>query len=227
MLHADSLLHATQDHRSSLPVAYCSKAEDMFAALGDATDAAIWNRALPADVQAWFNALSPERFPHGRYVLSPDAVAKCIVQVFQAQQIDTCAALAWFSEDVQALAEAVSQHSGISQVRLRVEPVFNNACTKFHIDNVFSRLICTYYGPGTEFGIGETEIASRGRAPTGMPVLLKGRRWPESTATRLHHRSPEIEGTGQSRFMVVLEGCPDADILPSYDHLYDCETIIR
>jgi len=132
-----------------------------------------------------------------------------------------------FLNDVKRLTVDFLAYSASGTGSLHLRCVDNNACTKFHIDNVFSRLICTYYGPGTEFGIGETEIASRGRAPTGMPVLLKGKRWPESTATRLHHRSPEIEGTGQSRFMVVLEGCPDADILPSYDHLYDCETIIR
>ena len=210
-----------------LPIAYCAQAGDLFAALEDSTDAAIWSRPLSTDIERWLGDLPPERLPSGRFVMEPHLVRNCVFDMFRSQEIEQSPELDWLCEDIQTLADQVSAHSQAARLRLRVEPVFNNACTKLHIDNVFARLICTYRGPGTELGLEGTEDDACLSVSTGMPVLLKGKRWPGPQIPRLRHRSPTIEGTGLCRLMVVLEGCPDADILPSYDRIYDCETLIR
>ena len=54
-------------------------------------------------------------------------------------------------------------------------------------------------------------------APTGMPLLLKGSRWAGKAASRLRHRSPQIQSTGITRFVVVLEHITQAEIMPGYD----------
>ncbi|MEM6422079.1 MAG: DUF1826 domain-containing protein, partial [Pseudomonadota bacterium] len=41
--------------------------------------------------------------------------------------------------------------------------------------------------------------------PTGMPILLRGKLWPESPASGIVHRSPPIEGTGATRLVLVLD----------------------
>ncbi len=215
-----------QDATGLLPVARCSRIGDMFSALGEKADAAIWTRDLPAVVQTWLEGFTPEQLPHGRYILAPDLTANCVTQIFRAHGIKAGAALAWLSEDIHNLALKVSEHSGLDRIRLRIDPVFDDACRKLHIDNVFARLICTYRGPGTELGIDDLPETTLDAVPTGMPVLLKGKRWPSAAPPRLRHRSPAIEGTGRSRLMVVLEGCPDEDILPNYDLIFDNESMI-
>ena len=101
--------------------------------------------------------------------------------------------------------------SGAPMVRLRLEPVFDDACSKLHIDNVVARMICTYSGPATELGLEAVAPESAERIPTGAPVLLKGKRWPDEKQPSLRHRSPPISGTDQARLVVVLEGCLQAE----------------
>ena len=105
-------------------------------------------------------------------------------------------------------------------VRLRLEPIFDDACSKFHIDNVMARLICTYSGPGTELGLETTDPESTTRVATGTPILLKGKRWPGPIYPVLRHRSPRISGTGEARLVLVLEGCTETEIFMQYDQIY-------
>jgi hypothetical protein len=92
-------------------------------------------------------------------------------------------------------------------LRLRLDVVTTNACRKFHIDAVTARLVCTYRGPGTQYGISNDGAEPRHilTAPTGAPILLRGTRWPERPCSVLLHRSPPIEGTGKTRAVLVLD----------------------
>ena len=56
-------------------------------------------------------------------------------------------------------------------VRLRLQAVTTNACRKFHLDAITGRLVCTYRGPGTQYGTstaGEDPEHIR-TVPTGAP----------------------------------------------------------
>lgn len=44
---------------------------------------------------------------------------------------------------------------------------------------------------------------------TGSPLLLRGTRWPAQPASGLLHRSPPIEGTGETRLVLVLDPVTD------------------
>ncbi|MEM8851819.1 MAG: DUF1826 domain-containing protein, partial [Pseudomonadota bacterium] len=77
---------------------------------------------------------------------------------------------------------------------------------RFHVDAIHARLVCTYRGPGTQYGL-STDGAPPTRVftvPTGAPILLRGSLWP-GEATGLMHRSPPIEGTGITRLVLVLD----------------------
>jgi len=92
-------------------------------------------------------------------------------------------------------------------VRLRLDRVATNACHKFHIDTLTTRLICTYRGTATQFGTfadddGSFDIFS---ARTGAPIMLRGTLWPEVPSSRFRHRSPPIEGTGETRLVLALD----------------------
>lgn len=184
------------------------------------TDAAFWDRTLPQAFADWLNVIPAERWPQGRFVLRPADITACLADALAASQVLPAPALTWFGEDVTRLAECMQDLSGAPMVRLRMEPVFDDACSKLHIDNVVARMICTYSGPATELGLDAVAPESAERIPTGAPVLLKGKRWPDEQQPSLRHRSPPIAGTGQARLVVVLEGCLQAEIYPQYDTLY-------
>ena len=93
-------------------------------------------------------------------------------------------------------------------LRLRLEAVIQtNACRKFHIDAITARLVCTYRGTGTQYGI-STDGHDPDRVftvPTGAPILLRGTLWPGRPPSGLLHRSPPIEGTGETRLVLVFD----------------------
>lgn len=97
-------------------------------------------------------------------------------------------------------------------LRLRLDVVTNNACRKFHVDAITARLVCTYRGTGTQYG-----ISTNGNDPdwvftvqTGAPMLLRGTLWPEHPRSGLRHRSPPIEGTGETRLVLVVDPIADS-----------------
>lgn len=203
-----------------LPVAQVSELQDLNAALSRDTDAAIWTRTMPQLVQDWLDQLPAENLPAGRVVLTPSKVSDCIADLFAAQGILSSPPVSWIQADAEQMAYAVADLVGTGLIRLRLEPVFDDACSKLHIDNVVARLICTYRGPGTVLGLDCDNAAGLLTVPTGLPVLLKGKQWPGAQMPELRHRSPAILGSGQSRLMLVLEGCTEKDIFPAYDEIY-------
>ena len=98
-------------------------------------------------------------------------------------------------------------------LRLRLTAVDSNACRKFHIDAISGRLVCTYRGTGTQYGISrnERDPSRIFTVSTGDPILLRGTLWPEKPASGLLHRSPPIEGSGETRLVLVLDAISDLD----------------
>ncbi|MEQ3745245.1 MAG: DUF1826 domain-containing protein [Henriciella sp.] len=204
-----------------LPVAIAERLNHLPTAIATTSDAAIWNRSLPPAVENWLDGIAPRNLPDGRYIVKPSNVAASIETLFAAQRLATTLALTWLSKDAEQLSHCVCRIARTQRVRLRLERVDDNACSKLHMDDVVARMICTYRGPSTQLGF-ETSVSDEIQmVPTGMPVLLKGKRWPGHATPALRHRSPQIEGTGITRLVLVLEGVSPEDIMPTYDTLYE------
>ena len=116
-------------------------------------------------------------------------------------------------DDIAALAEVFADLMDAPYLRLRLAAITSNACRKFHIDEITGRLVCTYRGIGTQYGISTNGLdPSRVfTVPTGAPILLRGTLWPELPASGLLHRSPPIEGTGETRLVLVLDALTDLE----------------
>lgn len=203
-----------------LPLSFTEKLSHLRPAMERASDAAIWTRPLPLSVEDWLNDIPAKNLPDGRYILRPSEAAACVETLFAARGLVATPALTWLSKDAERLAHSVCDVAGTEKVRLRLETVDDNACSRLHIDNVVARMICTYRGPGTQLGLDTSAPDDIQTVPTGMPVLLKGKLWPGECAPELRHRSPPIEGTGITRLVLVLEGVSPEDIMPAYDTLY-------
>lgn len=171
------------------------------------TDAVLWQRDIPKDVQNWLDSFSSARWSNNRYILKTDDIAPCIYQHFEASGVPASRGLDWLVQDVDALASELSRLFSVGKVRLRIERVVTDACRLFHADNVKARLICTYSGPGTEYGAAPAGQTPEDvfRAPTSCPMLFKGLKWYDDEDVALKHRSPPIEKTGEQRFVIVVE----------------------
>ncbi len=169
--------------------------------------AAIWRRRPLPGFQSWIDALEPGRLPKTRVILRPRNVRETVIQVCDASGTPDCTERERLVDDVTALADIFIGLMPAPYLRLRLDVVTTNACRKFHIDAITARLICTFRGTGTQYGI-STDGAEPRRVftlPTGAPILLRGTLWPERPKSGLLHRSPPIAGTGETRLVLVLD----------------------
>ncbi len=175
--------------------------------------AAIWRRQTPPDIQKWFDGLPPDHLPRGRVILPPNAVAETVRHLCDMAETPQGPERAWLEEDVTTLAQTFSDLMSAQFLRLRLDVVTNNACRRFHIDAIKARLICTYRGTGTQYGISTDGDDPRRvfTVQTGSPMLLRGTLWPETPASGLLHRSPPIEGSGETRLVLVLDPISDPE----------------
>lgn len=173
--------------------------------------AAVWNRRLPQDVAVWWSELPPDMLPYARVILRPEAVAKTMRQLCEAAELPARPERLWLEADVSDLAARFADMMQAPFLRLRLDVVITNACRKFHVDAIKARLVCTYRGTGTQYGCARDGADPEHivTTPTGAPILLRGSLWPETPKSGLVHRSPPIEGTGETRLMVVLDPIHD------------------
>lgn len=105
------------------------------------------------------------------------------------------------SNEMAQKVELFADLFGQKQMELRWEVTEHQSCPKFHCDNVFVRMLVTYFGPTTEF-IDRNEPEVIFRAPLGALVFLKGHKHP-TYQDRILHRSPEF-AAGQKRFCMII-----------------------
>ncbi|MEM6945045.1 MAG: DUF1826 domain-containing protein, partial [Pseudomonadota bacterium] len=173
--------------------------------------ATIWRRDPMHRFQSWIDAVEPERLPRTRMILRPDAVREALAETCELAGTPSAPERDMLVDDTAALAAIFAEIMRAPYLRLRYDVVTTNACEKFHLDAVVARLICTYRGTGTQYGI-STDGAEPQRvltAPTGAPIILRGAHWPDGLRSGLLHRSPPIEGTGETRLVLVIDPITD------------------
>ncbi|UYV37251.1 DUF1826 domain-containing protein [Rhodobacteraceae bacterium D3-12] len=156
--------------------------------------ATVWQRDPLPRFQRWIDALPPEQLPKTRMILRPEAVCDALIHATREQGMPECSDRNLLIEDASALSSIFASVMNSAYIRLRLDVVNTNACRKFHIDAVTARLVCTYRGTGTHYGLSENghdpqEIMT---VPTGSAIVLRGTRWPESPLSGLLHRSPRL-----------------------------------
>ena len=169
--------------------------------------AAVWQRDMPAQVKSWLAALEPSKLPHARVTVPMAMVAETVREIFDSADVPQGPERDWLEADVNALAEGFASLLNAKFLRIRLDPINTNACRKFHIDAITARLVCTYRGTGTQYGLStDTQPPSDiSTVKTGDPILLRGSLWPDVPHAGLRHRSPPIEGTGETRLVLVLD----------------------
>lgn len=175
--------------------------------------ATIWRRQLSPEFQTWIDGLDPMHLPKGRLVLRPTAVRDAVGHLCDIARMDDTVERRWLEHDIADLATRFADFMRVPYLRVRLDVISTNACRKFHIDAIHARLICTYRGTGTQYG-----VPTDGEDPervftvaTGAPMVMRGTLWPQNPPLGLRHRSPPIAGTGETRLVLVLDPIFDLD----------------
>lgn len=169
--------------------------------------AAIWHRNPLNAFQSWIDGLAPEKLPSSRLILRPELVCEALSNTCKSCGTPEGYECDLLVDDAAALAAIFTEMMGAPYLRVRLDVIKGNACRKFHVDALSARLICTYRGTGTQYGIA-TDGADPDdimTVPTGSPMILRGTQWPETPLSGLVHRSPPIENTGETRLVLVLD----------------------
>ncbi|UUX48909.1 DUF1826 domain-containing protein [Nisaea acidiphila] len=175
--------------------------------------AVIWRRKSAPGFQSWIDALDPGQLPRARVILRPSDVRDAAAQICESCGTPDCPERDMLIDDAAALAGIFASVMEASYLKLRFDRITNDACTKFHTDAVTARLICTYRGPGTQYGLvrGMAEPSRISSVTTGSAMLLRGTLWPERPQSGLSHRSPPISGTKTTRLVLVLDPAADPE----------------
>lgn len=197
---------------AAVGVAVADEPSSLSAIHKDGCAAAIWRRQPQPAFQEWVDNLAPEHLPSGRLILQVDKVRDAVAVLCEMAETPTSEHRERLVDDCAALAGVFAGVTGAPYLRFRLDAVSGDACRRFHVDAMTTRLICTYRGPGTQYGVSRdgdppTRVFS---VPTGAPIVLRGSRYPTGPKTGLLHRSPPIEGTGQTRLVLVLDPLSDA-----------------
>ncbi len=196
---------------TSSSIVVCDTPEELGAIRDRACAAVLWWRQPASGFQRWIDGLDPALLPAARIILRPSDVRRAVTEICEIHKTPECPERTLLIDDIAALAHVFAAVMKAQHLRMRLSPVSSNACRRFHIDALTARLICTYRGTGTQYGLSaDTEAPSRVfTVPTGAPFVLRGTDWPERPASGLLHRSPPIEGTGETRLVLVLDPIHD------------------
>lgn len=175
--------------------------------------AAVWQRQPLASFQAWIDSLPADQFPETRTVLPISAVRATTTQVCELCGTPACHERSLLIDDIAATAHVFSELTNVRYVFMTLEAITTNSCQNFHIDAISARMVCTYRGTGTQLSA-RPETGQLRRVyttPTGAPVLMRGTLWPEHPNATLQHRSPPIEGKGETRMVLTLDVVSEPD----------------
>jgi hypothetical protein len=121
--------------------------------------------------------------------------------------------------DLTDLAHAFAMvDRGGTTVRVRLEALTHDGCSRLHADAIGLRLLCTYRGPATEWlpldgGAGTARAIPRDAPPPCMPArlgtgsvaILKGEAYPGNESGGCIHRSPPAGPGPRARLLLCID----------------------
>lgn len=172
---------------------------------------AVWKRKVSTDI----SSLLSDMLADVRFEAPLDGLGERLRNALQdagfADHVERDELIA----DAVMLAERYCSVLDLDALELRFEIVTTNSCRKWHADYVKARLITTYVGTGTQWL--DSEDAARvkhGDVPLRINTMAAGDvgifKGKIATENPVIHRSPPIEGTGETRLLLVLNP-PEGD----------------
>lgn len=199
------------DHSSGWAIV--GSAEGLSAITQPGCGAVVWQRDHMDPVTRWLEAIDPRLLPEGRTTFAPNDADDIVTRAFDGAGTPKFEERDLLINDIISHIHTFTKLMRARRVLMRLERVTGNACKKFHMDRVSARFICTYCGTGTQYGPsfhGEQPYRIF-TVPTGSAILVRGTEWKEDLDTLVLHRSPQIAGSGETRFLLVLDQADEVD----------------
>jgi hypothetical protein len=179
----------------------------------------VLSRTIDAAIAAALDAAPAARLPDLRLTGDLQLISRSLDDALKATGLAPCWLADWLTGDVLFLTRLFQNWVGAARFLIRLETVIDDACERFHTDNVRFRLVSTYRGPGTEW-IPPNEAAL---APAGLPLpincirrlergdvaVMRGARGATADRPALLHRSPPIAGSGVTRLLLAIDDAAD------------------
>lgn len=208
-----NIAHTPPRHDAGAAVVTTDTMNGLYAIRDPGCAAAIWQRAPAPGFQDWIDGLAPDALPSARLVLRPEAVPDALTRLGDTHGLPTGSERDWLEADIAELANRFATVMRAPYLRLRLDVVTTNACAKFHMDAIFARLVCSYRGTGTQYGLSPdgADPDPVETLPACAPIVMRGSLWPAKTSETFLHRSPPIAGTGETRLLLVLDPIFDVE----------------
>ncbi|QFG37418.1 uncharacterized protein DUF1826 [Paracoccus pantotrophus] len=169
--------------------------------------AAIWRRNRSPGFAEWIESIPPGQLPALRAVADFRTIERGVHAACDLSGLPAGTMRDLLASDIGALALMLARIMRNPLMHIRFEAVTTDACRRFHVDQLPARLLCTYRGPETQFGLEDENgrIVRAGAMRSGEVAVLRGASWPGMEVTGLLHRSPPIAGTGKVRLFLALD----------------------
>lgn len=172
---------------------------------------ALWHRDVGIRIKAAFDALDLDRVRGFRITTSADDARENVGDAVTAMGFGTAELTKFLTADITLLARHFVAATGSLQLDMRLEVVRDDACRRFHVDNMPARLVVTYVGPGTVFvPRSQAKRALEKQRAYAGPVVAMTRfaagLFAGTAAGRpgLVHRSPRLGGTNGKRLFFAV-----------------------
>ena len=178
-----------------------------------------WWRRAPEDALVTCLAQLPDALlPKLRLVTAPGRLTAALEEELGPAAAKFRGVIA----DIGELGARFATIARVRRLRVRLEKVSDDACSRWHADRMSLRLLCTYRGtPSLLAKPGAVTVDAHGCVltvdeagivvPKRLDVLiLKGSAFGDGTPPAIH-RSPSLAGTGQVRLLLVIDPEEDDD----------------
>lgn len=183
---------------------------------------AVWERGRDLKFAEWLNDLPPDQLPDGRVLVDGSGARGALKSIFHISGTPDRPQRQIFEEDVLFLARKFIQLAEVPMLDIRLEKVTGDACWKFHVDVVPFRMLTTYRGQTTQWISRENEAKAKkqqrnysgplNHLPPSSVAVFKGSQ--SEDASGVLHRSPPINGSGETRLLLCLNVPSDASPEP-------------
>lgn len=173
---------------------------------------AIWERTLPICLTNWLSQLEAGQLPNFRILARSWKLNKILKDLLKSCGTPDNDMRRILVEDIEHLVSRFAIIARSDCVDIRLEAITHDACWKFHQDHVDVRLLTTYLGPATQWVrpaynkdalLDQIQFAGPiENMGTSDVSIFKGNC--EENCDGIVHRSPPINGSGQTRLVLCL-----------------------
>lgn len=205
-------------HQHGAGVRICTDTDQLSQIHEPEVEVVLWLREVSPLLASFLDNIDISSEPRNNFHLQQGKLHKQLHEHLQSFEVNNPDVYQAWLNDMAYLVDVYQEVVSNPSPRVRLDFLHNNACKRFHRDNMTIRLITTYIGPGTEWLLGEHlkvgpertdifKVQDVQHVPRFTVGLFKGLKYP-GNLPKVFHRSPPISGSNQHRFVLCLDDIP-------------------